>query len=142
MCNKAGAQVTDANEELFRHVGPDWLVEDGEPSSQAFLPFRDVDDGCLSVDRSSVTTAAASFALFTGAQPAGFGRPASSVWAVTVGEAAALALSTWEDPTAATGTTPPNPAHGVVEFGPKNNSWRKNARALKVLAIARGQRHP
>ena len=57
-------QLTDQDEILFRQIHPNFVEEDGQPSSQPFQP-TEKDAGQLSVDRSSLTTAAAAFALFT-----------------------------------------------------------------------------
>lgn len=143
MCAKSGPELTDEGEVLLRQVFPDWLSEDGEPSSQAFYPWRDVDDGCLSVDRASMVTAAAAFARFTAQPPLGFGQPAVEVWGLSVGELRARALSAWADAVAARPPYPANSSHAVIEFGEHaRNRWSKLGKQLKVLAIARARLHP
>ena len=143
MCTKRGPELAEDAELLLRQVFPDWLKDEGVPSSQSFQPWRTIDDGCLSVDRGSLTTAAKAFALFTTPKPDGFGQGASEVWGLTVEEVRARTLTAWSDPVEAVGDLPANPAHAVVEFGgiePKQ--WKKAAKALKIFAVARGRLHP
>jgi hypothetical protein len=143
VCQKTGPQLTDAAELLLRQVYPKWLEEDGEPSSQAFYPWRDVDAGCLSVDRESLTTPASAFLCFTSPQPAGFGQPSAGVWGLTIGEVTSAGLSAWEDPVAATVTSPANPAHALLEFdGLEKKRWKSVGRTLKLRARERGRLHP
>ena len=143
MCAKSGPELIDEGEVLLRQVYPAWLSEDGEPSSQAFHPWRDVDEGCLSVDRGSMVSAAAAFARFTAQPPLGFGQPAVEVWGLSVGELRAKALSAWADPVRAHPPHPENPTHALVEFGDHPRArWSKLGKQLKVLAIARGRLHP
>jgi hypothetical protein len=143
MCTKSGPELTDGGEVLLRQVYPAWLSEDGEPSSQAFYPWRDVDEGCLSVDRGSLVTAAAAFARFTAQPPLGFGQPAVEVWGVRVEEAHAVGLTAWRDPVPPKEGYPENPSHALIEFGDHaRNRWSKLGKQLKVCAIARGRLHP
>jgi hypothetical protein len=87
VCEKKGAQITQAHDDLLlRHVYPSWLDDEGQPSSQAFYPWREVDEGCLSVNRATVTTPEDSFLLFTGERPEGFGGTSAGVWAIALGE--------------------------------------------------------
>lgn len=143
MCEKSGPQLTSADELLLRQVYPTWLEDDGEPSSLAFYPWRDVDDGCLSVDRASLTTAEAAFTLFTTPQPHGVGQNSAGVWALTVSEATSVGLTVWEDPVVQTEARPANPAHALMEFGslPKNR-WKAVGRQFKLKARSRGKLHP
>jgi hypothetical protein len=140
VCQKSGPQVTDATELLLRQVYEKWLEEDGQPSSMAFYPWRDVDDGCLSVDRAALTTAEDAFVRFTSPQPTGFGQSSVGVWGLTVGETEAVGLSVWEDPVATTATAPANPAHALLEFGSlEKKRWKSTGRVLKLNARARGR---
>jgi hypothetical protein len=128
---------------LFRQVFPNWLEDDGQPSSQAFHPWRDCDDGSLSVDRASLTTAEATFLLFTTPKPMGFEGQSAGVWGFTVGEIMAMRLVALEDAIAATKDTPANPAHALVNFHNIDRSrWKNTGRQLKVKAIDRGRIHP
>ena len=143
MCEKAGGQIpAGTGETLFRHVNPNWL-DDGQPSSQAFYPFGEKDDGCLSVDRGSLTSAAAAYVLFTDPRPGGFGLLAVGTWGLLISELAGHALTPWSDALAATADTPANPAHAVVEFSAApRQQWKKIGRAQKNLARSRGRLHP
>lgn len=143
MCNKIGPQLTAPRALLLRHVYPKWLEEDGEPSSQAFYPWRDIDDGCLSVDQRSLTTEEESYRLFTLPPPDGFGQPSVGIWGIEVEEIAAEGLTAWCDPVEACGGKPANPAHALVEFGAKpKNSWKALGRKFKLKARARGKLYP
>jgi hypothetical protein len=97
LCKKAGARITATDEVLLRQVNPKWM-EDGEPSSQSFYPWRDIDECCMSVDRGSMTSAADAFDLFTKPMPAGFAQASIGVWGITVAEVDASDLSVWDDP--------------------------------------------
>lgn len=143
MCEKSGEQLTVQEGVLFRQVNPGWLVEDGQPSSQAFHPWRAADEGCLSTDRSSMTSASLSYQLATSPPPDGFGLASCGVWGLSVEEIVACQLTAWADPVEETAGKPANPAHALVEFGDKpKNKWTSVARALKVQAIKRGQLFP
>lgn len=142
MCNKNGPRIPSSDEVLIRQVNPAWL-DDGEPSSQSFYPWRDIDEDCMSVDRGSLTTAADAFVLFTSPRPQGFEQPSAGAWGLTVAEIEADGVSAWEDPVAATAETPANAAHAVVEFAPLTKKQQKSiGRKLKAKAIARGRLHP
>ena len=143
MCEKNGDRLDSPQEGLLRQVGPSWLDEDGIPSSQAFYPWRTIDDGCLSVDRSSITSPETSYHLATGEPPAGFGLESVGVWGLRVEEVSALDLSAWSDPVEATAEKPANSAHALVEFGGVAQKKRKSlGRTLKLRALARGRLHP
>lgn len=71
--------LTDENEVLLRQIHPTF-IQGGQPSSQPFAPTPK-DANRLSVDRSSLTTAADSHALFTGN-----GHASEAVYGVSVGE--------------------------------------------------------
>lgn len=143
MCTKNGAELSGREELLLRQVSPRWFEEDGEPSSQAFCPRSNVDDGCLSVDRGSITTPEAAFQLFTTLRPEGFSGNSAGVWAIDVSEVIGVGLSTWADPVLATETLPPNMAHAVVEYSALERSkWKKVARQLKMKARDRQRLFP
>jgi hypothetical protein len=142
MCTSRGPQLSVA-ETTFRQVYPNWLEDDGQPSSQAFHPWREVDEGCLSIDRGSLTTPSAAFELFTRSRPLGFGQNSAGVWGLSLDEIVRSGLTAWEDGVDASETTPANPAHGVVKFESiPPNKWKHVGRILKKLAIARGRLHP
>jgi hypothetical protein len=141
----SGIEITTAEELLLRQVSPGVLDEDGEPSSSAFAP-RPVDRGLLSVDRNSLTTAAAAYILFTTPRILGFGAQSAGVWALSVCEVNGLQgapLRAIEDPLVATPTAPADPAHALVDFTPyKPTQQKKIGQRLKILALARGRCHP
>lgn len=56
------SKIDDVDEVQFRQINPSWLEDDG-PSRLAFLPTKK-DDGKLSLDRSSTTTAKDAFEDF------------------------------------------------------------------------------
>lgn len=140
MCEKNGARLAEAEEVLYRQIHPATLVDDGTPSSLAFMPTREEDEGCLSVNRSSLTTPEAAHALATTARPEGFGLASASVWGVSVGEADTEQVSSWSDPVEAeAGIGPANPAHGVIDFGELGtNARRRVGRNLRTHATRRG----
>ncbi|MBK8251750.1 MAG: hypothetical protein IPK82_03670 [Polyangiaceae bacterium] len=143
MCEKAGERLTSQEEVLFRQINPGWLDEDGEPSSQAFYPWRTVDQGCLSADRSSHTSAEQSFLLATALPPLGFGLDSVGVWGLSVAETDDLSLSAWSDPVPASAEKPANAAHALIEFGDlPQKKWKNAGRTLKLRALARGRLHP
>lgn len=143
VCEKTGDQLPSSAEILFRQIHPHWLAEEGEPSSQAFFPWREIDEGCLSVDRSSLTSAECSHHLATVSPPDGFGLTSVGVWGFAVDEVVALGISAWSDPVDRSDDKPANPAHSLVEFSdtPKKQ-WRKVGRELKLKALVRGRLYP
>ena len=142
MCSKNGAQLADGSELLFRQVRPTWFDDEGHPSSQNFRPGP-LDDGCLSTDRDSTTTAHAAYNLFSAAKPAGFGGQSDGVWAVSLAEVHIVGLTAWEAPLAPEDGEPANPHHVAVEFGDlKNKPLKRAGDRLKVFAYTRGRLHP
>jgi hypothetical protein len=128
--------LTDENEVLFRQIHPTF-IQDGQPSSQPFAPTPK-DANRLSVDRSSLTTAADSHALFTGN-----GHASEAVYGVSVGEFGQADLPCHSEPLPATETEPENPAHAYADFAAHALNQQKNrAKRLKQHAIARGRMHP
>ena len=131
-----GEPLIDADEVLFRQIHPSFL-DNGKPSSQPFLPTTK-DQDKLSVDRSSLTDAASSYALFTGA-----GHLSASVYGLTVGEFRVEALACLSDPLAAVGAEPANPAHAYADYSGHSLSQQKaKAKRLKQTALARGCLYP
>lgn len=143
MCEKTAPQLTAPADLMLRQVYPKWLEEDGEPSSQAFYPWRTIDDGCLSVDQRALTTPERAHQLFTAPPPDGFGQPSAGVWGLTVEEVGAVGVTTWADPVAATPEKPANPAHALFEFADRpKKDWKSIGRILKLKARTRGKLHP
>lgn len=81
--------ANESQEFLYRQVHPQWIVE-GEPSSQAFRPTKK-DEGMLSIALGSKTTAEDAFLHHTQVLKLASG----GTWAVTVGEVAAVELSSY-----------------------------------------------
>lgn len=143
MCEKTGEMIDEPDEVLYRQIDPSWLDDEGVPSSQAFYPWRSIDDGCLSTDRSSITSPAESHALATALPPRGFGLDSVGVWGLSVQEVIDSCLSAWSDPVVGTPEKPENPAHALVEFGGMSQKkWKSVGRVLKLRALARGRLHP
>lgn len=131
-----GNPLTSVDEVLFRQIHPNF-IQDGEPASDRFKPQPN-DAGLMSLDRGSLTTAAASHALYTST-----GRQSAAVFGVTVGEFQAETVPCQDDPLAATATAPANPAHALADYTGHADKAQKNiSKRLKRKAVARGQLHP
>lgn len=129
-------KLSDADEVLFRQIHPSFM-EDGEPSSQPFMPTPK-DQNQLSVDRGSITTAKASHDLFLSA-----GLISAAVYGVTVGEFEEHAIACAADPIVATEEVSANPAHAYADYSPHATNKQKTlAKRIKQRALARGQLHP
>jgi hypothetical protein len=96
-----GEELTDLDELLLRQVAPLALVEEGVPSSLAFMP-RGSDAGCLSVDRGSCTTPEAAYRLALAPKPQGFALNTVGVWGISLREVREASLRAFSDPIAAT----------------------------------------
>ena len=129
-------QLTDEAEILFRQIHPNHMRA-GVPLSDRFRPSPK-DEGKLSVDRSSLVTAAESFDRFISN-----GFASAAVYGVTVGECFAENLPSFEDPIAESETLKANAAHAIIDFqGFPEKNWKNIARRLHLKAVARGQQHP
>lgn len=143
MCEKRGAELTERDELMWRHVLPAWLVDDGTPSTQAFHPWREVDECCLSLDRSTLKTEERSFEDFNTSRQKRDLSEAVGVWALTVGEFNDASVKVWSDPEPGSPLVDPNDAHVVADFAGHSASKQKSiARALKLKATKRGRVHP
>jgi hypothetical protein len=128
--------INDGEEVLFRQIHPNFY-DNGFPGSPPFAPTAK-DDDKLSVDRSSMTTAEASHALFTSN-----GFDSAAVFGVTVAEFGTESLKCYSDPTEANGTIAANPAHAYADYsGFSANQGKKIAKRLRNFAVKRGQLHP
>jgi hypothetical protein len=128
--------LTDESELLFRQIHPD-LMQNGEPSSSGFRP-KDSDQNMLSVDRSTVTTASGSHALYTGN-----GYKSAATYGLSVGEFNLHDISCRPDPLTAVNGRSANPAHALADFSKHGTSKQKTlAKKIKKLAVARGVLHP
>lgn len=132
MANK----LTIWSEVMFRQIHPNYL-QGGEPTSDRFRPTAS-DDNLLSVDRSSITSAEMSHALYTGT-----GKRSAAVFGLSVGEFNDESVTCVEDPIACTPDTPANAAHALADFTAHDLKKQKVvAKRLKSLAIKRGCLHP
>jgi hypothetical protein len=123
--------LTDQAENLFRQVHPSW-VDNGIPSSQAFVPTRK-DEGQLSIARGSMTRADAAYKHYTTVQR----RESAGTWGITVGEARAAGLNSLDLP------VDDVPAHGFVDFrGLRRREAERKGKLLVVRARERGRLHP
>ena len=128
--------LCDGDEVLFRQIHPSFY-DNSYPSSGPFAPSAK-DDSKLSVDRSSLTTAAASHALFTGN-----GFASVAVYGVSVAEFNAESLPCHPDPLRAEGALAANPAHAYADFSAFNPSQSKKiAKRLRNNAVQRGRLYP
>jgi hypothetical protein len=124
------APLTDGEEILLRQVHPTFF-DNGEPMNQAFRPSR-ADEGMLSVDRGSMTSAKESYDRHTET----FGLKSVGVWGLLVGEVIAEDLETIPD------AFPGNDAHCVVDFrGLTKNECRAKSMILRHRAVERGCLH-
>jgi hypothetical protein len=124
--------MTDANEVLFRQIHPN-LFDGDEPASSAFMP-NSSDEGQLSVDRETLTTAQSAYDLYVGN-----GLKSGGTYGVTTGEFGAQELQCYPQPIEASGSLKANPAHARVDFSALGSSKRRTvAKRLKTCALSRG----
>ena len=116
---------------LLRQVHPDFIPE-GQLTSQAFMPFPK-DEGKLSVYDGDQVEAADSYRHYTEV----LGNKSDSVWGVSCGEVAGVALTVVSAPLA------DFPSHSLIDFtGHPEKNFRKLAKKLKAFAIARRRLYP
>lgn len=129
-------QLDNEGEMLFRQIHPACLVE-GVPGSDRFMPSL-ADEGLLSVDRSSLTTAENSHAVYTST-----GKLSAAVFGLTVGEFLGEAIACRGDPTAENEDHAANPAHALADYsGHEAKRHKTIAKRLKRLALDHGQLFP
>ena len=129
-------KLIDEAEVLFRQVHPTFY-ENGVPSSQPFKP-TEKDENLLSVDRSSLTSAAASHESYVAG-----GLSSSAVYGLTVGEFLVETIDCRPDPLEENEGQAKNEAHSVADYSQhKSNQQKIIAKRLKIRAIARGRLHP
>jgi hypothetical protein len=129
-------RLDDDGEVLFRQIHPTFF-DDGHLASLPFAPSRK-DENQLSVDRSSMTTAAASFELYTGN-----GYQSIAVYGVTVGEFWIEGLPCHPDPLPGSGLHKANPAHAYADFSAVTSTQgKKIAQRLRNNAVKRGRLYP
>lgn len=123
----AEGRLDHPGEVLYRQVHPLWIA-DGEPSSQAFKPTKK-DEGMLSIAVGSKTTAEKAFLHHT----QGLKLASAGTWAVTVGEVAAVELSSFDQPRES------SPAHGFIDFRAlARRAMESKAKLLVAKARERG----
>ncbi len=108
----------------------------GEPASSVFIP-KASDGDQLSVDRSSLTTAMASYDLYTAN-----GLKSCATYGLTVGEFHGHGLPCKPNPIKDIPGQLDNPAHALVDFSSLSGaSQKKVGKRLKTAALARGVLH-
>lgn len=128
--------LINRDEILFRQIHPN-CMHDGQPASDRFKPQPN-DAGLMSVDRSAVTDAMGSYALYTST-----GNQSAAIYGVTVGEFGEEVIECSDDPLAATDTAPANPAHALADYRPhEEKKWKLISKRLTLKAKARGQLFP
>lgn len=129
-------KIADHDEVMFRQVHPDF-IQQGEPSSCRFRPQSN-DEGKLSIDRGSLTTAPQSYALYSST-----GKLSAAVFGVSVGEFGNHGVTVHSDPTEATESHPANDAHALADYTSHSPSNQKTiGKRLKRDSVARGRLHP
>lgn len=123
-------------EVLFRQIHPNW-IDDGVPASIGFVP-SEKDQDKLSVDRSSITDAESSHALYTSQ-----GYKSDAVYGVAVGEFEEQGINCFSDPIKGNDNTIENLAHAYADYSAHTPSQqKKRAQLIKRKALARGQLYP
>jgi hypothetical protein len=131
-----GKPLTNQDEVLFRQIHPN-CIHNGQPASDRFKPQPN-DAGQMSLDRSSLTSAASSYALYTST-----GNQSGAVYGVTVEELGGEAVECREDALTATATAPANPAHALADYTPhEEKKWKLISKRLTLKARARGRLYP
>lgn len=131
-----GERLTDPDEVLFRQIHPS-CIQNGEPASDRFKPQPN-DQGFMSVDRSSLTTAQASFETYLKG-----GRQSAAVYGVSVGEFQDENIACQSDPIDGTDGREPNPAHALTDYTVHDErKWKNISKRLTHKAKARGRLHP
>jgi len=117
----------NANTFLLRQAHPNFIV--GElPTSQVFMPNSE-DKGQMSAYDGDQISPEDSYVHYTEVLK----KQSKSVWALTKQEADTNGVPGSPDP------LPDFPSHAKIDFnGVAENSWRRVAKRLKSLAIARG----
>jgi len=129
-------QLTDNDEILYRQVHPSF-VQDGIPSSQTFMPTPK-DKNMLSVDRSSLTSAAESYTLFTSG-----GLKSQAIYGLSVAEFQEQGIACISDPITGDPDREDNLAHALADYSAHTEKVQKvKAKKLKAKAVARGKLHP
>ncbi len=115
---------------FFRQVHPSYLSADGELQSRSFVPTAK-DEGKLSVDDSTKTSAEDSYRHFT----ENLGLQSAGTWAVSPEE-----VSAHEELAIEMSPLPDNPAHCSIDFNAVSSKGKikRIAQTLAAMASARG----
>lgn len=134
--------LEELSEVLLRHIHPDFF-DKGSPSSNRFYPSKR-DQNQLSVDRTSVHSAATSHALYIAD-----GKKSAAVFGLSVGEFQVEGIPCKEDPVAAKAATTTEPAqqenqaHALADYSQFDEKAQKViAMRLRQLAVKRGVMFP
>ena len=121
---------------LFRQIHPQF-IQNGEPASDRFKPQPN-DAGMMSVDRSSITNAASSHALYTRS-----GKLSGAVFGVTVGEFQDEQIECHADPITETEDISANAAHALADYTRhEEKEWKLISKRLTRKAKTRGKLFP
>jgi hypothetical protein len=119
--------ISDEAELLYRQVHPNFYHKK-KPASYVFRPNA-ADNGHLSVDRSSLTSAKESFERYTQRLTS------AAVYAVSVGEFASQTINCYSHPI----IDPPNASHALADYSHLSEIEAKTAALqLRNFADARG----
>lgn len=125
-------KLEEKSEVLFRQIHPKLYVN-GAPATNRFKPSEN-DDGQLSLDRSSLTTAAKAHKLYVSS-----GKESAAVFGVTVGEFNDVMIDCVGDPVKKSDSHPANAAHALADYRQiEKKDWDVVAKRLKRKAVARG----
>lgn len=128
------SEITMSDTLLFRQAHPSF-VHNSRPSSQVFRPSRN-DNGLMSVDNGSKTSAAEAFIHYTEKRRL----KSEGTWALSIAECNAESLKGYDSPVT---EEPQNPAHAHIDFNDFGNSAIEGkAKRLRAKAEARGKQHP
>ena len=127
-----GANLDQEDEILFRQIHPK-SMDGEEPGSDRFRPSA-MDQNMLSVDRSSLTSAADAHSRYVTS-----GRTSVAVFGLSVGEFGTENIPCNADPIQASPGVSENLAHALANYAAHSISQQKLvAKRLKRLAVARG----
>ena len=126
-----GEILTDEDELLFRQVPKEWC-QNGNLLSLAFRPLPRKDEGRLSGDRESLTTAESSFIRFKES-----GGNTEAVYGLRIHEYSDHNVPCYGDP------LPDNPSHAYADFSAFGESkTKKTSQRLRDIAVTRGKIYP
>jgi hypothetical protein len=123
--------LTDETELLYRQIPPVW-VDDGIPSSQAFVPTKK-DSGKLSIYLGSQISPEDAYKHYTTVE----GLKSEGSWGISVGELQQADLNSFPE------SLGNNQAHGFIDFrGLGRKQCERKGKLLVARARDRGRLHP